>query len=78
MLLPVFAMAPQLTDVSEASLHGEPLICRLFATATSSTGVSEASPHDKPPIWRLFATSVALAGEADGQLRGCQGEKESG
>ena len=43
MLLPVFAMAPQLTGVSEASLHGEPLIYRLFATATSSTGVSEVS-----------------------------------
>ena len=53
MLLPVFAMAPQLTDVSEASLHGEPLICR------------------------LFYTSEVLAGEADGLLRGCQGEKES-
>ena len=77
MLLPVFAMAPQLTGVSEPSPHDKPPIYRLFATATSSAGVSEASPHDKPPIWRLFATSVALAGETDGQLRGCQGEKES-
>ena len=71
-------MAPQLAGVSEASPHDKPPIYRLFVTATSSTVVSEPSPHDKPPIWRLFATSVALAGEADGQLRGSQGKKESG
>ena len=70
MLLPVFAMAPQLTGVSEASLHGEAPICRLFATATSSTGVSEASPHDKPPIYRLFATAASSTGVSEASLHG--------